>query len=74
MKALAATVIPVLLIVGLTVHAQTTRTGGKPMFPPQDVRTVAPALEKYAQGRLLGEVWKRPGLSRATGASSRWPS
>jgi 4-carboxymuconolactone decarboxylase len=23
---------------------------------------VAPALEKYTQGRLLGEVWKRPGL------------
>jgi 4-carboxymuconolactone decarboxylase len=28
-----------------------------------DVRTVAPALEKYTQGRLLGEVWKRPGLT-----------
>jgi 4-carboxymuconolactone decarboxylase len=28
-----------------------------------DARAVAPALEKYAQGRLLGEVWKRPGLS-----------
>jgi len=28
----------------------------------QDVRLVAPALEKYAQERLLGEVWKRPGL------------
>jgi 4-carboxymuconolactone decarboxylase len=27
-----------------------------------DVRTVAPALERYTQGRLLGEVWKRPGL------------
>jgi 4-carboxymuconolactone decarboxylase len=24
---------------------------------------VAPALEKYTQGRLLGEVWKRPGLA-----------
>ena len=24
---------------------------------------VAPALDKYAQDRLLGEVWKRPGLS-----------
>ena len=24
---------------------------------------VAPALEKYAQERLLGEVWKRPGLA-----------
>jgi 4-carboxymuconolactone decarboxylase len=28
----------------------------------EDVRLVAPALEKYAQGTLLGEVWKRPGL------------
>jgi 4-carboxymuconolactone decarboxylase len=29
----------------------------------EDVRSVAPALEKYTQDRLLGEVWKRPGLS-----------
>jgi len=28
-----------------------------------DVRAVAPALEKYTQSRLLGEVWKRPGLT-----------
>jgi 4-carboxymuconolactone decarboxylase len=28
-----------------------------------DVHTVAPALEKYTQTRLLGDVWKRPGLS-----------
>ena len=28
-----------------------------------DVRMVAPALEKYTQGTLLGDVWKRPGLS-----------
>ena len=28
-----------------------------------DVRSVAPALEKYTQERLPGEVWKRPGLS-----------
>ncbi len=30
----------------------------------RDVRTVAPALEKYTQNTLLGEVWKRPGLSQ----------
>jgi 4-carboxymuconolactone decarboxylase len=29
----------------------------------QDARSVAPALEKYAEERLFGEVWKRPGLS-----------
>ncbi len=28
-----------------------------------DMRTVAPALEKYTQGSLLGDVWKRPGLA-----------
>ena len=29
----------------------------------EDVRRVAPVLDKYAQERVLGEVWKRPGLS-----------
>ena len=33
------------------------------MLPLDDIRMVAPALEKYTQGRLFGEVWKRPGLS-----------
>jgi 4-carboxymuconolactone decarboxylase len=33
------------------------------MLPLNDVRMVTPALEKYTQGRLLGEVWKRPGLA-----------
>ncbi len=28
-----------------------------------DVRAVAPALEKYRQERLFGDVWKRPGLA-----------
>jgi 4-carboxymuconolactone decarboxylase len=29
----------------------------------EDVRAVAPALEKYTQSSLLGDVWKRPSLS-----------
>ena len=29
----------------------------------QDVGAVAPSLEKYQQGTLFGDVWKRPGLS-----------
>jgi 4-carboxymuconolactone decarboxylase len=29
----------------------------------QDVRAVSPALEKYTQERLFGDVWKRPGLT-----------
>ena len=28
-----------------------------------DVRMVAPALEKYTQATLLGDLWKRPGLT-----------
>jgi 4-carboxymuconolactone decarboxylase len=28
-----------------------------------DVRAVSPALQDYAQGRLAGDVWKRPGLA-----------
>jgi 4-carboxymuconolactone decarboxylase len=30
----------------------------------EDVRMVAPALETYTKDRLLGEVWKRPGLAQ----------
>jgi 4-carboxymuconolactone decarboxylase len=29
----------------------------------EEVQTVAPALERYTQERLVGEVWKRPGLN-----------
>ena len=41
----------------------TTMTGSKPMLTYEDVRKVAPALEAYTQTRLLGDVWKRPGLA-----------
>lgn len=34
----------------------------KPVLTPDDVRMVAPALAKYTQDRLLGDVWKRHGL------------
>ena len=34
------------------------------MSKSDDVRTVAPALEKYSQEVILGDLWKRPGLSR----------
>lgn len=33
------------------------------MLPSEQLRTVAPALDRYTQERVLGEVWKRPGLS-----------
>lgn len=38
-------------------------TGAKPMLTYEDVRKVAPALEVWTQNRLVGEVWKRPGLA-----------
>ncbi|HET9536044.1 MAG TPA: carboxymuconolactone decarboxylase family protein [Mesorhizobium sp.] len=37
--------------------------GADPTKARDDIRAVAPALEKYRQGVVLGEVWKRPGLS-----------
>src|SRR6266581_6048679 len=64
MKAIAATLVSLLLVAASAVHSETkTGPGGKPMFSPEDVRMVAPALERYTHDRLLGEVWKRPGLS-----------
>jgi 4-carboxymuconolactone decarboxylase len=37
---------------------------GSRRVSPSDVQSVAPALEKYAQEGLYGDVWKRPGLNR----------
>ena len=37
--------------------------GSKSMLTYDDVRKVAPALAAYTQNRLLGDVWKRPGLA-----------
>ncbi|NOW45023.1 4-carboxymuconolactone decarboxylase [Novosphingobium sp. SG751A] len=44
------------------VHAQTPLDAARPVTREQ-VRSVAPALDHYAQERLEGTVWKRPGLS-----------
>jgi 4-carboxymuconolactone decarboxylase len=43
--------------------AQQPNVAGR-RFSPEQVRAVAPALEKYTQERLYGEVWNRPGLNR----------
>ena len=37
--------------------------GPKPTVTYEDVAKVAPALEVYTKKRLLGGVWKRPGLA-----------
>ena len=65
MKVLIATVVSLVLIT--SAWAQTNQPaaerGSTPMPARDDVRQVAPALEKYMQNRLLGDVWKRPGLA-----------
>ena len=55
MKFLAATLATISLLASASAQADPTKMR-------QHVRTVAPALEKYFQGTLLGDVWKRPGL------------
>src|SRR5438067_3708238 len=64
MRLLAASLFSFCLIVGGTAAAQQAPTeGAKPMPKSEDVRTVAPALEKYGHEVVLGDLWKRPGLS-----------
>src|SRR5947207_1104479 len=56
MKFIAATLATLSMLASASVQAgQTNRR--------DDVRGVAPALEKYVLGTLLGDLWKRPGLS-----------
>ena len=63
MKLLAATIATFSLIAPSLAQTDQTKAapGSKPILTLDDVRMVAPALEKYARG-ALGDVWKRPGL------------
>jgi 4-carboxymuconolactone decarboxylase len=62
MKILIATLASLALI-GLS-QAQDTKVipNSKPMLSRDEIGMVAPALDKYTQERLLGDVWKRPEL------------
>ena len=55
MKFLAATFATLSLLASAGAQADPTKMR-------EDVRAVAPALEKYRDNTVLGEVWKRPGL------------
>ena len=46
-----------------SLAAEEKNAGAKPQLTREDVRAVAPALDAYTQERVLGDVWKRPGLS-----------
>ena len=64
MKLLAATIAS-LAVIASSAQAQETNVVPKlkSMFTREDVRIVAPALDKYSQDRLLGDMWKRPDLA-----------
>src|SRR2546428_7693322 len=64
MKLLAAAIASLVLIAS-PAQAQETKAmhESKPMPSRDDIRSVAPALDQYNQDRLLGDVWKRTGLS-----------
>ena len=63
MRVLTALTFSICLMVQAAAQAPAYTEGAKPMPTPQDIRAVAPALEKYAQGVVLGDLWKRGGLS-----------
>ena len=62
---LTAAMIASLCLMGpaLAQGGPTPTQGSKPMLTSEHLRAVAPALEKYRQNALLGDLWKRPGLS-----------
>jgi 4-carboxymuconolactone decarboxylase len=59
MRLLAAVLMSCALGSTSLVHAQEGRA------PPtqDDVRAVSPALERYEQGTIFGNLWRRPDLS-----------
>ncbi|PWC34838.1 4-carboxymuconolactone decarboxylase, partial [Azospirillum sp. TSO22-1] len=64
MKALAATLASLTLFASSLAHAG--QASSSPAFRSvtlDDVRSVSPALERFAQGTIQGDLWKRPGLS-----------
>jgi 4-carboxymuconolactone decarboxylase len=63
MRLLAATLFSFCLIGGTAAGEQAPIEGANPMTKSEDVRVVAPALEKYALEVVLGDLWKRAGLS-----------
>src|SRR5215213_1383237 len=62
MKLLAAAITSLSLLA--SASAQTNQTSAAPTgLTPNDVRAVAPALERYGRERVMGDVWRRPGLA-----------
>src|SRR5271169_5845292 len=52
-----------LALMSSSIQAEEANTMAQTTFSRTDIQAVAPALDKYTQERLLGEVWKRSGLN-----------
>src|SRR5438093_590926 len=65
MKVLAGTLASLCLICAASAQSNPTKSkpGAHSVLMRNDVRMVAPALDQYAQDRVLGDLWKRPDLS-----------
>src|SRR3712207_1157259 len=61
-KHMFALVAGVTAMVASTADAQQPNVAGR-RFSPEQIRSVAPALEKHTQERLYGAVWNRPGVN-----------
>jgi 4-carboxymuconolactone decarboxylase len=63
----AASVFAVIASFASKASGQIAATRGDNVHPlapmPDDLRFVSPALERYRQGTLMGDLWKRPELS-----------
>jgi 4-carboxymuconolactone decarboxylase len=66
MKPLAALIASLSLIAMSAAQAETpsmsASNAAKTTPTRDDIRAVAPALDKYTQGPVLGDLWNRPGL------------
>jgi 4-carboxymuconolactone decarboxylase len=64
MRALATVAFTLCLVVQASAQTAATKMEGTKVMPTtEDIRSIAPVLEKYAKGVVLGDLWKRPGLS-----------
>ena len=63
MRATVIALVSLMAMSSARTEENAAMTGSKPMPNHEDVSQVAPALAAYTQDRLLGDVWKRPGLA-----------
>lgn len=64
MKFIAMTLASLSMLASAGAQAETSRAH-------EDVLAVAPALERYRQDTVLGDLWKRPGLNPRDRSMSR---